>query len=289
MKTATKSSLLFVSSLVLLVAFSPAIALSGSMMTPAMAVMSPSNVGSYNWSGYAVSTSSVTFVSGSWIVPTVTSPNPTSTTTYYAAFWLGIDGFTSNTVEQTGILAEAQGSGVTWYAFTEFYPSAAVLTSEPTISVGDLITANVTYTTSSSSSAAKVTDMLSPITSSTFSSNKFPDPRRSTGTFTVSIKDGSKWSISKTGTVANAARSSAECIAETPTVNGKLASLADFGTANFTNCDASTTTVATQAFGSFSSVYAITMYNYPSANTVMALPSALTSSSFSVTWESAGP
>jgi hypothetical protein len=179
------------------------------------------------------------------------------------AFWLGIDGFSSNTVEQTGILAEAQGSTITWYAFYEFYPSAAVLKSEP-ISPNDAITASVTYSSGGSFNTT-ITDLTHP------------------------------WTVTTTGTVASAARSSAEWIVETPTVNGQLASLANFGTVSFSGCYA-TISGALGSIGSFASsstsvVYDITMYNYPRANTVMALPSALSSdgTSFSVTWKSAGP
>ncbi len=68
--------MLFVSSLILLAALSPAIAFSGSIVAPAMTELSSSNSNWYssNWSGYAVngSAGSVTSVSGSWKVPAVT-------------------------------------------------------------------------------------------------------------------------------------------------------------------------------------------------------------------------
>ena len=83
--------------------------------------------GSYtstNWSGYAVTgaTGSVTSVNGSWTVPAVTA-GTSRTTTYYSAFWVGIDGFSSSTVEQTGTISQIQGTTATYYAWYEFYPS----------------------------------------------------------------------------------------------------------------------------------------------------------------------
>ena len=61
---------------------------------------------SENWSGYVAATSlsdpesdSVTAVSGSWVVPTVSS---SSGSTSYSAVWVGIDGFSNGTVEQIG-------------------------------------------------------------------------------------------------------------------------------------------------------------------------------------------
>ena len=63
----------------------------------------PTNSCSLNWAGYAITSSagSVTLVSGSFTVPTVSC----SSSNAFAAFWVGIDGFNDNTVEQTGITA----------------------------------------------------------------------------------------------------------------------------------------------------------------------------------------
>src|SRR5690348_12236358 len=56
---------------------------------------------STNWSGYAVTgpNGSVSSVQGSWIVPSVTCAKHSAT---YSSYWVGIDGFSSGTVEQTG-------------------------------------------------------------------------------------------------------------------------------------------------------------------------------------------
>jgi hypothetical protein len=258
----------------LLAAFSPALALTSLITAPGMSIANingSTSVSSYNWGGYAVTASSVTSVSGSWVVPTITPiPGASPTTTYYAAFWVGFDGYSSSTVEQTGILSETTGASTTYLAWYEFYPSPMYAISSLTIRPGDTIFASVTYSGSSGKGFFG----------------------RSSSAFTVTIIDETTGkSFSKTGTVSNAARSSAEWIVETPSVNGRLASLANFTTVSFGSCDASTTTIPTQAIGSFSNVYAITIYNYPSATTIMASPSPLSSdgASFSVTWASAGP
>src|SRR4051794_21275294 len=59
-------------------------------------------VQSSNWSGYAVTGTpgSITDVKGSWIVPGI--QGACGTTDSYSSFWIGIDGYSSNTVEQIG-------------------------------------------------------------------------------------------------------------------------------------------------------------------------------------------
>lgn len=74
-------------------------------------------VESENWSGYAVTVSSLTVAKGSWTVPAV---NCSKTPNTYAAFWVGIDGYSSSTVEQTGTLAQCSGSSAAYYAWYEF-------------------------------------------------------------------------------------------------------------------------------------------------------------------------
>jgi hypothetical protein len=125
------------------------------------------------------------------------------------------------------------------------------------------------------------------------------DPgRSSSSTFTVTITDTSTGATyTTTGTVRNAARSSAEWIAEAPSSSRGVLPLANFGTANYgyDNTGVSGTCYATiggstEPIGSFgSAVQTITMVSNSGAT--KALPSALSSdgTSFSVTWESAGP
>jgi len=312
MKTSTKLSAFLVGLLMLLAAFSPAFALSSLMTADGMStaiINSSTSVASYNWGGYAVLTSSVTSASGSWVVPAMTA-GASSTTTYYSAFWVGIDGFSSSTVEQTGILAETKGASTTYFAWYEFYPagmyeivtatSTATGASVPaTVSADDVMTATVTYVGSVAGVFSSPGNLLSGA-SSVFSSpsaafsgpGRDPSGRARGSEFTATITDTTAgWTYTYTGTVSNAARSSAEWIVETPSVNGRFASLADFGTVSFSSCSAATASGAISLSGS--NVYGITIVADNRAETTMATPSALTVNSnvgsFTDTWVSAGP
>src|SRR4051794_32080572 len=63
------------------------------------------NSTSSNWSGYAVTGGTYTSVSASWTEPSVSCSG-----TAYSSFWVGLDGDTSSTVEQTGTDADCSGS-----------------------------------------------------------------------------------------------------------------------------------------------------------------------------------
>ena len=108
---------------------------------------------SSNWSGYAAETSlnnaasgSVTAVSGTWKVPTATASSSTSTA--YSSVWVGIDGYSSSSVEQIGTDSDIVNGQAQYYVWYEMYPSASVNMTSMTISAGDTINASVTYLTS---------------------------------------------------------------------------------------------------------------------------------------------
>ena len=159
---------------------------------------------STNWSGYAVTGTAFTNVQGSWVVPTVncsvtpgTRSNPT-----YSSFWVGLDGYSSNTVEQTGTDSDCDGSTPTYYAWYEFYPAASCEINLA-VTPGNIMSASVTYSGSE---------------------------------FTVTITNVTTGkSYTKSSTVRNAKRSSAEWIAEAPccTRGGGILPLADFQTVSF--------------------------------------------------------
>jgi len=191
---------------------------------------------------------SVTDVKGSWTVPEVTS---TQTTNSYSSFWVGIDGYSSNTVEQIGTDSDYVNGAPTYYAWFEFYPKQAYIISTVSVIPGDVMSAEVTYSKS---------------------------------TFTVSITNTrTHKSFSTSAKVPSARMSSAEWIAEAPSSGGVLP-LANFGAVSFTSCSA-TIGSKTGSIGSFapSSVYQISMVN--SAGSVIAQPSSLSNdgTSFTVT------
>jgi hypothetical protein len=164
------------------------------------------NAYSLNWAGYALESpvNSVTDVKGSWIVPSVTcSKRQTS----YSAFWLGIDGYNSDTVEQIGTSSDCRNGKPTYYAWWEFYPLNSMQTIDSnsfSVSPGDKMSGEVTY--------------------------------NGNNNFTLTITNyGTGKTFSKTGKVSGAQRSSAEWIAEAPSsIRGTLP-LANFGTVNFGN------------------------------------------------------
>ncbi|MDH2902211.1 MAG: G1 family endopeptidase [archaeon] len=207
---------------------------------------------STNWSGYADNAGPVTNVSGSWTVPTLSCPSSGST---YVAIWVGIDGYSSSTVEQTGVLGQCSSGKASYSAWYEFYPSASVTISGFSVSPGDNVTANVSY---------------------------------SGGVFTTTIKDLTTGAtFSTTGTVSNAARSSAEWIVERPALCSifrcSLSTLSNFGSTSFTSASA-TIGGATGSISAFSDV-AITMVG-SSSGPVLAEPSSLSTdgTSFSVAY-----
>src|SRR5881396_1565935 len=105
---------------------------------------------STNWSGYAVTgpSGSVSDAKGSWTVPAIQGSCPS--TNQYSSFWVGIDGFSSGTVEQTGTDSDCQNGAPTYYAWYEFYPHPAFLINGLTITITD------TTTSKSFSTSAKV-------------------------------------------------------------------------------------------------------------------------------------
>jgi hypothetical protein len=217
-----------------------------------------SSSSAYNWAGYAESsgTGTVTKVTATWTQPAVTCPTKGTT---LAAFWIGIDGYSSSTVEQDGTLAQCTHGTASYYSWWETYPANAVQTWA-TIHSGDKFSASVTY----SSSTGKFTMALTDTTTST--------------------------SWSKTSTNSGASENSAECIAERPAGASNasgLYALADFGTASFGSCTA-TVSGTSGGIGTFSTVYEITMVNYSSGTRDLAVPSSLTgNSAFTVTWKHA--
>jgi hypothetical protein len=162
-----------------------------------------------NWSGYADTGGMFTDVSGSWVQPAV---NCVKAKIGFAAFWVGMDGFSSPTVEQTGTEAVCVGKQTTYEAFYELYPAAAVVLDSSTYPVlpGDTLTADV--------SAA------------------------SASMFTISLSSSRGWSFTNTGPAPSAAQSSVEWIAEAPSLclltQCIVLPLAKFGTVDFTGASA---------------------------------------------------
>jgi hypothetical protein len=221
-------------------------------------------VESLNWAGYAVSTSNagaVTDVKGSFLIPTVSC----NANNAFASFWVGIDGFSSSTVEQTGVTANPCNSSfapVGYSAWFEFFPAAPVYASA-SLAAGDSVVAEVKF--------APSTGVFSTSISVTTSAGK------------------SVVTLTHSQTVSGAQANSAEWIAEAPSVGGRILPLAKFGTVTFTSASATINGVSGSISASFPSSTANEIVMVTRTGIVKAQPSTLMSSgsSFSVTWKHA--
>jgi hypothetical protein len=92
---------------------------------------------SSNWSGYAVLGSSFTSARGSWVVPIAVCTGASGDE--YAASWVGLDGYSSNSVEQTGTDFDCDGTTPSYYAWYEFYPNPSFEIASVPVSPGNLI------------------------------------------------------------------------------------------------------------------------------------------------------
>ena len=101
------------------------------------------NTNGYNWGGYAATGSGFTSVSATWTEPSATC---NSTNDLYAP-WVGIDGYGSSSVEQTGVATDCSSGSPVDQAWYEMYPAAPVYLSSSSYPVrrGDVINASVTY------------------------------------------------------------------------------------------------------------------------------------------------
>jgi hypothetical protein len=99
-----------------------------------------------NWSGYADdNTAGRTYsaVTATWTEPRVTC---TAAEDELAGYWVGLDGFTTPTVEQDGVFAWCYAGAAYYYSWFEMYPDGPVVVGT-TVAPGDHITASVTLTT----------------------------------------------------------------------------------------------------------------------------------------------
>jgi Peptidase A4 family len=234
--------------------FAPTLATAESQATPSTARSHAATAPKHkfgrgtstNWSGYAVNGTGATHVIGTWTQPAVTcAPGENS----WSSPWVGIDGNSSNTVEQIGTDGDCVNGAPVYYAWYEMYPKSLVELSL-TVHPGDSFTGEVTN--SGRSFVLKLTDNTTHATFSTTQQSK------------------------------RAKRSSVEWIMEGPS-NGLLS---DFGSVTFTGASA-TISNQTGNVGSFSNAQSITMVDNSGTPRAVPVPSTLSSgaSSFRVDWQ----
>jgi hypothetical protein len=141
------------------------------------------NASSSPWGGYVATGSGFRSIVGSWTEPAVTC---TSSDNLFAP-WVGIDGYGSSTVEQTGAEVSCASGSPRYRAWYEMYPAAPVYLSTSThpVRAGDSFTGTVTTA--------------------------------GTGSYTLTLKDDTEGWTYKTTRSLNAADVSAEAIIESPT------------------------------------------------------------------------
>ena len=160
--------------------------------------VSNTTVTSTNWSGYAATGSTYTSVSTTYVQPSASCSGRSGT---YAAFLVGLDGYSSSTVEQTGTMVYCNGSTAEYVGWYEMYPQGSNDYTN-TVRAGDTIYESVKFS--------------------------------GTNVYTLVLQDKTRgWTQTKVVDASGDARSSAEVIAEAPYSGGVLP-LADFGTVTFT-------------------------------------------------------
>ena len=153
---------------------------------------------SSNWAGYAATGAVYTSVTASWVQPSVTC-----TTRGVIAFWVGLDGWGSDSVEQAGTGVDCSGGSPQQFAWWETYPANSIQRFADTISAGDHVTSTVT------SEAGSVYDLV--------------------------LTDATKgWTERKSVVASGAHNASAEVVAEAVTSGGAITPLPDFHAVDFT-------------------------------------------------------
>jgi Peptidase A4 family len=167
---------------------------------------------STNWSGYAATGSDDAFnsVSSNWTEPTATCDD---SGTEYAAFWVGLDGYNSDSVEQTGTDSDCDGGTPDYYGWYEMYPADPVYFTN-TVEPGDSMSASVTV---------------------------------SGDTYTLTLTDNTQgWTQTENETESGLDDSSAEVITEAPSTESGPLPLADFGTVNYSGSTVNGTSLGSQ-------------------------------------------
>jgi hypothetical protein len=193
-------------------------------------------------------------------------------TWYDASFWVGIDGFATQTVEQTGTSVDCYYGVAQYTAWYEFFPATPILTVF-SVSPGDHMTAEVSYS-------------------------------KSTHKFTLTITDVPSIGVPVTYTtpptaVSGAAENSAEWIAEnaaaciTPSCSVfEFLSLSDFGSTTFSSATATVKRVtgSISSFGTYQQWIADVNLNFPATPYLKDLPTPITKTgAFTFDFVSAGP
>ena len=132
--------------------------------------------------GYVVTGSTYTSSTADWTVPAISCGSAGSSSSYISV-WTGLDGYTSDTVEQIGSQSACSGPTAEYYGWYELYPEA-LMTFSQVVKPGDELEAAVSYAGS---------------------------------TFTLTLRNVTEgWSQTVRASLSGARRSSAETLVEVP-------------------------------------------------------------------------
>jgi hypothetical protein len=157
-------------------------------------------VASTNWSGYAAHNGPYRTISASWVEP---RGHCSGTRHKFSSFWVGLDGFNSGSVEQTGSEVDCNGRNPKYYAWFEMFPNPSMVFAN-TVRPGDHFHGSVTF--------------------------------NGGGRFTLKLSDTTRgWTHTEHKTLRSAKRSSAEVIVEAPSSSRGVLPLANFGTVHLSS------------------------------------------------------
>ncbi|GAA1952424.1 G1 family glutamic endopeptidase [Kitasatospora viridis] len=159
----------------------------------------PANQTSTNWAGYAANGATFSTVTSSWVEPQVSCNSDG-----IAAFWIGLDGWGSQSVEQDGTGVDCSSGSPQPFAWWETYPDNSVQEYGDPVSPGDSLTSTVTA--------------------------------RSDGQYELALTDSSQgWTEDNVVAAPSGAQNaSAEVVAEAVTSGSSVTALPDFGSIEFT-------------------------------------------------------
>ncbi len=217
------------------------------------AVKNVTQSASFNWSGYAdTATKAQTFtkVSGAWTTPSVTC----SAEDQITSDWVGLDGFTSSTVEQLGTISWCFQHTPTYFTWYEMFPAGTVEVGTA-LKPGDKITASVTRT--GTSYTLKLTDATTA---------------------------GNNISVAKTCALATCKDTSAEWISERPSFSIGIVPQAHYNAFKITSGSV-TANGKTTTIGAGPGVNAVTMIDATQTYNLNTVSTLTGGNAFSTTWK----
>jgi len=153
---------------------------------------------STNWAGYAVTGGTYTSVAANWIEPTVTC-----TSNGIVGFWVGLDGWGSNSVEQDGTGVDCEKGTPQQFAWWETYPANSVQVYNAPVAAGDRMSSTIVA--------------------------------QGHGEYVLVLTDWTaRWTIKNPVSLPSGSNASAEIVAEAVTAGQDITTLPDFGAIGFT-------------------------------------------------------